>query len=84
MKIIADLQIQKIAGTVRARHGGTDADKYEDIAGFCKAVKKEEIVKNGYVFTPGMKQLSGELRGYFKEGRVLEKTIQENLAKLRI
>lgn len=29
------------------------AGKYKDIAGFCKAVKKEEIAKNGYVLTPG-------------------------------
>lgn len=46
-------QIQKIAGTVRTWRGEQGAGKYEDIAGFCKAVKKEEIAKNGYVLTPG-------------------------------
>ena len=46
-------QIQKIAGTIRAWRGQPNAGEYKDIAGFCKAVKKEEIIKNGYVLTPG-------------------------------
>jgi len=51
--IFTDEQIQKIAKTVRAWRGEKGAGKYKDIAGFCKAVKKEEIAKNGYVLTPG-------------------------------
>ena len=27
--------------------------KYEDVKGFCKAAKIEEVEKNGYVLTPG-------------------------------
>lgn len=91
--------IQKIAGAVRSWRGEAGAGKYKDIAGFCKAVKKEEIAKNGYVLTPGryvgvaeeeddgipfekkMKKLSGELKGYFDEGRKLEERIQKNLKK---
>jgi len=46
-------QIQKIAGTVRVWRGETGAGEYKDIAGFCKSVKKDEIVKNGYVLSPG-------------------------------
>lgn len=46
-------QIQKISGTVRAWRGESGNGKYEDIAGFCKSVKKEEISKNSYVLTPG-------------------------------
>jgi len=45
--------IKKIAGTVRAWRGEDGAYKYEDVVGFCKSVKKEEIAKNGYVLTPG-------------------------------
>jgi type I restriction enzyme M protein len=45
--------IQKIAGTVRAWRGEEGNCKYQDIPGFCKVVKKEEIAKNGYVLTPG-------------------------------
>lgn len=44
-------QIQKIANTVRAWRG--ENGEYKDIAGFCKAVTKEEIAKNGHVLTPG-------------------------------
>jgi type I restriction enzyme M protein len=51
--IFTDEQIQKIANTVRAWRGEADAGEYKDIPGFCKAVKKEEIAKNGYVLTPG-------------------------------
>lgn len=51
--IFTNEQIQKIADTARAWRGETGSGKYEDIAGFCKAVKKEEIAKNGYVLTPG-------------------------------
>lgn len=45
--------IQKIAGTVRAWRGEQGAGEYKDVPGFCKAVTKEEIAKNGYVLTPG-------------------------------
>ena len=45
--------IEKIANTVRAWRGEFGAGKYEDISGFCKLAKLEEIKKNGYVLTPG-------------------------------
>ena len=45
--------IEKIANTVRAWRGESGAGKYEDISGFCKLAKLEEIKKNGYVLTPG-------------------------------
>lgn len=48
-----DEQIQKIANTVRAWRGEENAGEYKDIAGFCKSATKEEIIKNGYVLTPG-------------------------------
>jgi len=51
--MFTDQQIQKIANTVRAWRGAKGAGKYKDTAGFCKAAKKEEIEKNGYVLTPG-------------------------------
>lgn len=46
-------QIQKIANVARAWRGEKEAGEYKDIAGFCKAVKLDEIGKNGYVLTPG-------------------------------
>jgi type I restriction enzyme M protein len=45
--------IKKIADTVRAWRGEKNADRYEDISGFCKSATLEEIRKNGYVLTPG-------------------------------
>lgn len=43
-------QIEKISGTVRSWREGKN---YKDIAGFCKASNLDEIIKNGYVLTPG-------------------------------
>jgi len=51
--VFTDEHIKKIAGTVRAWRGERDSEKYQDIAGFCKAVKREDIAKAGYVLTPG-------------------------------
>ncbi len=45
--------IEKISNTVRAWRGEKDAEKYEDVSGFCKSASLEEIKKNGYVLTPG-------------------------------
>lgn len=49
--IFNDEQIQEIANTVRAWRG--EGGEYQDQAGFCKVVTKDEIAKNGYVLTPG-------------------------------
>src|SRR3989344_496695 len=48
-----DDHIRKIADTVRAWRGEKGAPKYEETAGFCKAVKAEDIAKAGFVLTPG-------------------------------
>ena len=48
---LTDEEINKIAGTYHAFRG--EGGKYEDIAGFCKAVNIEEIKKQGYILTPG-------------------------------
>ena len=45
--------IQKIANTVRAWRGESDAPKYEDIPGFCKSANRDEIKNRAYVLTPG-------------------------------
>jgi len=46
-------QIQKIAGTYRSFIGEKGYPKYEDVAGYCKAVTIEDIEKNNFVLTPG-------------------------------
>ena len=46
-------QIEKIAGTYRSFIGEKGYPKYEDVAGYCKAVKIKDIEKNNFVLTPG-------------------------------
>jgi type I restriction enzyme M protein len=45
--------IARIAQTYHAWRGEKVAGNYEDIPGFCKSAKLEEIVSHGYVLTPG-------------------------------
>ena len=45
--------IARIADTYHAWRGGSDADEYEDVPGFCKSATLEEIRKHGHVLTPG-------------------------------
>ena len=48
---LTEEDLKKIADTY---HSWRNKDgKYEDVRGFCKAAKMEEIEKNGYVLTPG-------------------------------
>lgn len=50
---LTDEEIQRIADTYHAWRGDEHGEKYEDIPGFCKAAKTEEIASHGYVLTPG-------------------------------
>jgi type I restriction enzyme M protein len=50
---LTDEDIILIAGTYHAWRGDKGAEAYADVAGYCKAVKQEEIEKHGFVLTPG-------------------------------
>ena len=50
---LTDADVAKIAGTYHAWRGDEGAGEYANVAGFCKAVKVEEIRKHGHVLTPG-------------------------------
>ncbi len=61
---LADEDIQKIAGTYHAWRGdsprplggegkGDGVKRYEDVAGYCKSAKLDEIRAHGFVLTPG-------------------------------
>ena len=52
-KEFSDEDIARITGTYHAWRGEKDAGAYEDVPGFCKAAKLEEIKAHGYVLTPG-------------------------------
>ena len=51
-RILEDKDIEKISGTY---HNWKDKDesKYEDIKGFCKSAKLEEVQEHEYILTPG-------------------------------
>jgi len=48
-----DGDIAKIAGTYHAWRGDKGAGKYQDLAGFCKSARLDDIRAHGYVLTPG-------------------------------
>lgn len=50
---LSDDEIDKIADTYHAWRGEKEADKYEDVPGFCKSAPTEKIREHGYVLTPG-------------------------------
>lgn len=52
-KELSDADIERIARTYHAWRGEEDAGTYEDVPGFCKAAKLEEISSHGFVLTPG-------------------------------
>lgn len=51
-KALSDEDIKKIADTYHAWRGENNL-KYEDVPGFCKSAKLEEIRKHNHILTPG-------------------------------
>jgi type I restriction enzyme M protein len=50
---LADVEIQRIAETYHAWRGEEDAGAYEDVPGFCKGARIEQIREHGHVLSPG-------------------------------
>jgi type I restriction enzyme M protein len=50
---LSDADIARIASTYHAWRCEKGAGRYEDIAGFCKSAKLDEIRSHGHVLTPG-------------------------------
>ena len=58
---LTDKEVEKISSTYHAWRGlpacqpsaHTQASEYEDVKGFCKSAKLDEIEKHGYILTPG-------------------------------
>ena len=46
-------EVARIADTYHAWRGEANAGAYQDIPGFCKAAKLEEVREHGHVLTPG-------------------------------
>ena len=49
----SDEDIQKITGTYHSWRGEQGTGKYEDIKGFCKSTKLEEVKEHEYILTSG-------------------------------
>ena len=49
----SDEDIQKIAGNYHSWRGEQGTEKYNDIKGFCKSVKLDEVREHEYILTPG-------------------------------
>jgi len=53
-RVFSEADIAQIADTThRWRQDGKTEGTYEDVPGFCRSVKLEEIQEQGYVLTPG-------------------------------
>ncbi|MCM0588729.2 MAG: class I SAM-dependent DNA methyltransferase [Gloeotrichia echinulata CP02] len=50
---LTEEEIARISQTYHAWRGEKEAGKYEDIPGFCKSAKLDDIKTHGYVLTPG-------------------------------
>jgi type I restriction enzyme M protein len=50
---LSDSDIRRVAGVYHSWRGEKDADTYEDVAGFCKAVSTADVEGHGFVLTPG-------------------------------
>ncbi len=50
-KELTEEEVKKISDTYHAWRG--EGGKYEDVAGFCKSAKLDEIRKQAYILTPG-------------------------------
>lgn len=50
---LTDDVIERIGNTVAAWRGEKSAGTYEDVPGYCRSVKLDEIAQHGHVLTPG-------------------------------
>jgi type I restriction enzyme M protein len=77
---LADDDIARIAGTYHAWRGDKRAAKYEDVAGFCKNAKVNEIRAHQYALTPGRYVGAQEVE---EEGEPFEQRFPKLVAKLK-
>lgn len=82
---LTDDDIKEISRIYHAWRGENDAGSYEDKAGFCKAVKNEEIAKNGWVLTPGRyvgsQDVAGEEMTFEEAMPVFKEKLQGQFSK---
>jgi type I restriction enzyme M protein len=79
-RTLTDADIERVAGTYHAWRGDKDAGKYEDVAGYCKAAKLDEIRGHGFVLTPG-RYVGAEVAE--EDGEPFEEKLKRLTATLR-
>ncbi|MGJ7487597.1 type I restriction-modification system subunit M [Variovorax sp. LT2P21] len=82
---LTDAVIDRIANTVAAWRGDGSLPAYEDIAGFCRSVKLEEIAQHGHVLTPGRyvgaEAVEDDDEAFAEKMQKLTETLGEQMAK---
>ncbi|AMM25240.1 class I SAM-dependent DNA methyltransferase [Variovorax sp. PAMC 28711] len=82
---LTDAVIDRIANTVAAWRGDASAPAYEDVAGFCRSVKLEEIAQHGHVLTPGRyvgaEAVEDDDEAFAEKMQKLTETLGEQMAK---
>jgi type I restriction enzyme M protein len=76
---LTDADIKRVAGTYHAWRGDMDAAAYENVSGFCRAARVEEIAAQGFVLTPGRYVGAEEVED---EGEPFEERFPKLVAKL--
>ena len=72
-------ELKRLADTYHAWRGDEGAGEYEDILGYCKSVKKDEIASHDYVLTPGRYVGAEEAE---EDGEPFEEKMQRLVAEL--
>jgi type I restriction enzyme M protein len=82
---LTDEEIARVAKTYHAWRGEKEAGKYEDIPGFCKSARLEEISSHGHVLTPGRyvgaEAVEDDGEPFEEKMKRLTKQLEEQFAK---
>ncbi len=82
---LTDAAIDRIANTVAAWRGDASLPAYEDVAGFCRSVKLEEIAQHGHVLTPGRyvgaEEVEVDDEAFMEKMQKLTEKLGEQMAK---
>lgn len=82
---LTDEVIERIGNTVAAWRGESNAGTYEDIPGYCRSVKLEEITQHGHVLTPGRyvgaEEVEDDDEAFAEKMQKLTEKLGEQMAK---
>jgi type I restriction enzyme M protein len=76
---LSEEEIIRVGRAYHAWRGEKEAGKYEDVLGFCKSAKADEIIAHGYILTPGRYVGSEQIDD---DGEPFDEKIQRLTSKL--